>query len=64
MKTKTLIYGLIFLGWALIIGSYFIDSPIYSDFVSIIFLVAGAIGVIYFLIMCYVWLKGILSKKR
>jgi hypothetical protein len=64
MKTKNLIYILISIGWLLIIGSYFIESPIYADFVSIIFLVAGAIGVIYFLIMCYVWLKGILSKRR
>ena len=44
MKTKNFIYGIIFIGWAIILGSYFTDSEIYQDVALWIFVIFGVIG--------------------
>lgn len=62
MKTKKLIYGGIFLAWALIIGSYFIESPIYEELVTWIVTIPMVGLTIYFLFLLYVWTKDIFNK--
>ena len=62
MKTKTAIYIGIFLAWALIIGSYFIDSPIYEEVVTWIVSIPMVLLTIYFVFLLYVWTKDLFNK--
>ena len=62
MKTKTAIYIGIFLAWALIIGSYFIESPIYEEVVTWIVTIPMVLLTIYFLFFLYVWTKDLFNK--
>ena len=63
MKTKTAIYIGIFLAWALIIGSHFIDSPIYEEVVTWIVTIPMVLLTIYFLFLLYVWTSEFFNKK-
>ena len=62
MKTKTAIYIGIFLAWALIIGSYFIESPIYEEVVTWIVTIPMVLLTIYFLFLLYTWITNIFKK--
>lgn len=62
MKTKTAIYIGIFLAWALIFGSYFIESPIYEEVVTWIVTLPMLLLTIYFLFLLYVWTKDLFNK--
>lgn len=46
---KKIIYGIIFIYWAVIIGSYFTDSELYQE-VALWLFVGGLIGFIPFII--------------
>jgi hypothetical protein len=50
--------------WALILGSYFIDSEIYEETVLWIFVIPAIAGVIYVIISLYVWIKSLFNKKK
>ena len=62
-KKSIIIVGIIVL-WALILGSYFIDSEIYEEVVLWIFVIPAVAGVIYVIISLYVWIKSLFNKKK
>jgi hypothetical protein len=62
-KKSIIIVGIIVL-WALILGSYFIDSEIYEETVLWIFVIPAIAGVIYVIISLYVWIKSLFNKKK
>ena len=62
-KKAIIIVGIIVL-WALILGSYFIDSEIYEEVVLWIFVIPAIAGVIYVIISLYVWIKSLFNKKK
>ena len=62
-KKAIIIVGIIVL-WALILGSYFIDSEIYEEIVIWIFVIPAIAGVIYVIISLYVWIKSLFNKKK
>jgi hypothetical protein len=62
-KKSIIIVGIIVL-WALILGSYFIDSEIYEEIVIWIFVIPAVAGVIYVIISLYVWIKSLFNKKK
>jgi len=62
-KKSIIIVGIIVL-WALILGSYFIDSEIYEEVVLWIFVIPAIAGVIYVIISLYVWIKNLFNKKK
>ena len=62
-KKAIIIVGIIVL-WALILGSYFIDSEIYEEIVLWIFVIPAIAGVIYVIISLYVWIKSLFNKKK
>ena len=62
-KKSIIIVGIIVL-WALILGSYFIDSEIYEEVVLWIFVIPAIAGVIYIIISLYVWIKSLFNKKK
>jgi len=64
MNKKTIIIVCILVFWGLIIGSYFIDSEIYTEVVLWLFVIPAILAVIYLLIMLYVGIKNIFNKKR
>jgi len=62
-KKSIIIVGIIVL-WALILGSYFIDSQIYEELVLWIFVIPAIAGVFYVIISLYVWIKSLFNKKK
>jgi len=62
-KKSIIIVGIIVL-WALILGSYFIDSEIYEEVVLWIFVIPAIAGVFYVIISLYVWIKSLFNKKK
>jgi len=64
MNKKTIIIVCILVFWGLILGSYFIDSEIYTEVVLWLFVIPAILAVIYLLIMLYVGIKNIFNKKR
>lgn len=62
MKTKTAIYIGIAIAWALIFGSYFIESPIYEEVVTWIVTLPMLLLTIYFLFLLYTWITNIFKK--
>tara|TARA_B100000475_G_C14727178_1_gene200234 strand:- start:192 stop:386 length:195 start_codon:yes stop_codon:yes gene_type:complete len=64
MNKKSIIYVCIALYWALIIGSYFTDSEIYTEIVLWMFVIPAILAVIYLLIMLYVGIKSLFDKEK
>lgn len=64
MNKKSIIIVSIIVLWALILGSYFIDSEIYEEVVLWIFVIPAIAGVIYVIISLYVWIKSLFNKKK
>ena len=62
-KKSIIIVGIIVL-WALILGSYFIDSEIYEEVVLCIFVIPAIAGVFYVIISLYGWIKNLLDKEK
>ena len=64
MNKKTIIIVCILVFWGLIIGSYFIDSEIYTEIVLWLFVIPSILSVIYLLFMLYVGIKSLFNKKK
>ena len=64
MNKKTIIIVCILVLFGLIIGSYFIDSEIYTEVVLWLFVIPALLAVIYLLIMLYVGIKSLFDKKK
>jgi len=64
MNKKTIIIVSILVFWLLILGSYVIDSIIYTEIVLWVFLVPAILAVIYLLIMLYVGIQSLFNKKK
>ena len=64
MNKKTIIIVSILVFWLLILGSYVIDSEIYTEIVLWVFLVPAILAVIYLLIMLYVGIQSLFNKKK
>ncbi len=64
MNKKTIIIVSILVFWLLILGSYFIDSEIYTEIVLWIFVIPAILSVIYLLFMLYVGIKSLFDKKK
>jgi len=64
MNKKTIIIVSILVFWLLILGSYVIDSEIYTEIVLWVFLVPAILSVIYLLIMLYVGIQSLFNKKK
>jgi len=64
MNKKSIIIVCILVFWGLILGSYFIDSPIYTEVVLWLFVIPAILAVIYLLIMLYVGIKSLFDKKK
>jgi len=64
MNKKTIIIVCILVFWLLILGSYFIDSEIYTEVVLWLFVIPAILSVIYLLFMLYVGIKSLFNKKK
>ena len=64
MNKKTIIIVSVLVFWLLILGSYVIDSEIYTEIVLWVFLVPAILAVIYLLIMLYVGIQSLFNKKK
>ena len=64
MNKKSIIYVCIAVLWVLILGSYFIDSEIYTELVLWMFVIPALAAVIYLLIMLYVGIKSLFDKEK
>ena len=64
MNKKTIIIVSILVFFGLILGSYFIDSEIYTEVVLWIFVIPAILAVIYLLFMLYVGIKSLFNKKK
>ena len=64
MNKKTIIIVCILVFWALILGSYFTDSEIYTEVVLWLFVIPALLAVIYLLIMLYVGIKSLFDKEK
>jgi len=64
MNKKTIIIVSILVFFGLILGSYFIDSEIYTEVVLWIFVIPAILSVIYLLFMLYVGIKSLFNKKK
>ena len=64
MNKKTIIIVSILVFWLLILGSYFIDSEIYTEVVLWLFVIPAILSVIYLLFMLYVGIKSLFNKKK
>ena len=64
MNKKTIIIVSILVFWLLILGSYVIDSEIYTEIVLWVFLVPAILAVIYLLIILYVGIQSLFNKKK
>ena len=63
MKKNKIIVGSIFFLWALIIGSYFIDSWIYEEIVLWVFISPILLGLLYAIYVGVVLLIRIIRGK-
>jgi len=64
MNKKTIIIVCILVFFGLIIGSYFIDSEVYTEIVLWLFVIPAILAVIYLLFMLYVGIKSLFNKKK
>ena len=64
MNKKTIIIVCILVLWLLILGSYFIDSEVYTGVVLWLFVIPAILAVIYLLFMLYVGIKSLFNKKK
>jgi len=64
MNKKTIIIVSILVLFGLILGSYFIDSEIYTEVVLWLFVIPAILSVIYLLFMLYVGIKSLFNKKK
>ena len=64
MNKKTIIIVSVLVFWLLILGSYVIDSEIYTEIVLWVFLVTAILAVIYLLIILYVGIQSLFNKKK
>jgi len=64
MNKKSIIYVCIAVLWVLILGSYFIDSEIYTEVVLWMFVIPALAAVIYLLIILYVGIKSLFDKEK
>ena len=64
MNKKTIIIVCILVFWLLILGSYFIDSEVYTEVVLWLFVIPAILSVIYLLFMLYVGIKSLFNKKK
>lgn len=64
MNKKTIIIVSILVFFGLILGSYFIDSEIYTEVVLWLFVIPAILSVIYLLFMLYVGIKSLFNKKK
>ena len=64
MNKKSIIYVCIAVYWALIIGSYFTDSEVYTEIVIWMFVIPAILAGIYLLIMLYEGIKNLFDKEK
>ena len=64
MNKKTIIIVSILVFFGLILGSYFIDSEVYTEVVLWLFVIPAILAVIYLLIMLYVGIQSLFNKKK